>query len=249
VLPVQDQDNENPHVQLWEGLTFVVLEASFLRSTCWEATTPIKLLDQAPRHDTHLVDEKWCGTVNGIISGDESVLGKAERQLRLSIEAIELARRAICGQFRGEEKVKTEEALTRHLTEAQRLLATFEELEVAPRTPYQPYQVRQKCLNRILLQIGVLLDLITPLRRKFNAEQFPDGLLTQLIEQEAALFRLRAKVSKWRDNPSQKLEAKFEVCLEQTTAISESLSQLRAAARAECRRQGIKFYNRFGAVS
>jgi hypothetical protein len=191
--------------------------------------------------------EKWSEVVSTAVRGDGWALDTAEQQLARSIDAIKTARRAIYGQFRGEEKVKTEDALTRHLAEAQRLLATFKEIDCAPQIPRQPYLIRQKCLSGLLLQIGTLLDLITPLRRQFNAEEFTDGLLAQLIEQEAVLFRLRSKISKWRDNPSQRLGAKLEVCLEQTIVISDAVCSLRDAAQAECKRQGMVFYNRLGA--
>jgi hypothetical protein len=245
IAPAEPVDEEtNPHVQLLEGLGFVMLEAGCLTNACQDAMPLMKVLDQAPRHNTDLVDVKWRDTVDTIIGADRRVLAKAQLELRQSIEAIELARRAVYGQFRGEQKVKTEDAVTRHLTEAKQLLATFEEIETTQQAPYQPYQVRQKCLSQILLQIGVLLDLVIPLRRQFNVEQFPDGLFNKLMEQETALFRLRAKVAKWRDNPSQKLGAKFAVCLEQTTAIQTGFAQLKNAARTECSRQGIHFYRR-----
>jgi hypothetical protein len=240
--------DEKPHIQLYEGLKFVVFHSDWLPHAINEATKLIKLVDQAPRHDTYLVDEKWSATVTGIMSGDKWILERAQKELQLSIESIAAAYKAIYGQFRGETKVKTEDALARHLAESQRLLANFAELEVTPQGPYQPYQIRQKCLSKLLLEIGAVLDLLTPLRRGLNAEQFPDGLFTQLVEQEAALFRLRAKLSKWRDNPSQKLQAKLEVCREQAIAINERLSQIKALARAECKRQGIKFYTRAGEV-
>ncbi len=247
-VPSRDAVNQNPYVRLWKGLKPIITEAGSLSIACQHATTLVKLVDRAPRHDTYLVGEKWFGVAMGAAWGAEWSVETARRQLRRSIEAIETARGAIKGQFRGETKVKTEDALTRHLAEAQRLLGTFEKLESAPQSPYQPYFVRQKCLSSMLLQIGILLDLMTPLRRQFNAEEFADGLFTQLIEQEAVLFRLRAKVAKWRDNPSQRLGAKLEVCLKQTVEIEDIMSRLRDAAEAECKRQGMQFFNRCGVV-
>jgi len=239
-----ERENANVHVRLLEGLRFIILEAGSLRSACLDAMPLIRVVDQAPRHNTPLVGEKWNEVADSIICADRQVLGKAQLELRQSINAIELARRVVYGQFRGEQRVKTEDAVTRHLTEAKKLLATFGKFETTPQAPYQAYQVRQKCMSRILIQIGVLLELLSPLRRQFNAEQFPDRLFDKLMVQEAELYRLRAKVAKWRDNPSQKLEAKFAVCIEQSAAIQRGLAQIKNEARAECDRQGIRFYTR-----
>jgi hypothetical protein len=229
---------ENPYLRLWNGLTPIIEEARGLRLTFEHATTMVKSADRAPRHDTYLTGDQWCGFAMGAVWSDDWSLDVVQRELRQSIKAIETARSAINRRFRGDTKVKTEDALTRHLAEAQRLLGTFQELESA-QTPCQPYLVRQKCLSIMLRDIGTLLDLITPLRRELRVEEFPDGLYTQLVEQEAVLFRLRANGAKWRDNPSQRLGAKLELCLEQAQALLDTMSRLRNAAEAECKRQGM----------
>lgn len=59
-------------------------------------------------------------------------------------------------------------------------------------------------------------------------------------------MRIRAKVGKWRDNPSQKLGVKVTDAYAQVSAIHRAIDALKDSLEASCRRQGLRFYNRQG---
>jgi len=245
-LPASIWD-ENPYYRLLQGLKQIVQDADFLPTHCKFTRDQLLLIENAPRHDTVLDDETWQAIWGPpyYYSGF-SPLERPITALQVSLNTLMDAAEAVRGEFRGLEKVRTEDRLVRHVTEAQELLAHFEQLRDELELPRQPYLIRQQSLSSLLSSIVDLLEQVIYLRRQLTAADYPDGLFAILTEQECAVRRLVAIVSKMRDNPSQKMAKKLNECLVRATAIKDSLSSLKDAARAECKRQGMKFVGRCG---
>jgi hypothetical protein len=245
-LPASIWD-ENPYNRLLQGLKQIVQDADSLPTACQFTRDQLLLVENAPRHDTVLDDATWKAVWGPPYYYRK--LGPFARPitaLKVSLANLMDAAEAARGQFRGQEKVRTEDRLARHVTEAQGLLAHFKQLQSELELPRQPYLIRQQSLSGLLSGIVDLLEQVMYLRKQLQAADYPDGLFVILTEQECAVRRLMGTVARLRDNPSQKMAEKLGQCLTRATAIKETLSGLKDAARAECKRQGMKFTGRCG---
>lgn len=238
----------HPYIRLWRGFVHIMPEVESLCQSIRQVRDQFSLIDNAPRHDTMLDEETWhkvWAPPNNFVDWH---LDSAARGLDVSLRHITRAARDISGEFKGQDKVRTEDRLARHLAEAKALIEHFRHLQMEIERPRQPYLIRQSSLSRLLLAVASVAEQTTLLRRSFTSEELPGDLLPVLAAQEAALLRLRATVARWRDNPSQKVTRKLEGCLEQVITIKERLNDLREVYYVEVKRLGVKFFNICGPV-
>jgi hypothetical protein len=235
---------KTPFFTLWDGLTFPLFETTNMeRFWSWRCDE-LKLLDKAPRHDT-VLDNKILSRLDEESLGlNSSTLNRVARELACSLESLENAVKCSRGRYRGEAKVKLEDRLVRHLEEAHSLFSVVDEMWAAKDRLRQPYLIRQQIFVNLLVDIMEILDRLVPLREKLVKEGLPASSMEHLDEQIAGFCRLRGILSRWRDNPSQKMAAKFDACHGDVAKLKQGLTDLQQEAKAECKKQGMRFYQR-----
>ncbi len=232
----------NPHYRLWCGLGPIVLDAESLPLHCRFVLDRLRKIDAVPRHDVVLDDK----LLEAVCTFSGKALEGELQELRLSASALTRAAWRMQGRHRGEQKVKLEDRLLRHLAEAESLINVYEEFQRLNRMPRQPYLIRQQSLSTLLRGIIPIVEGLTALRRDLNGEEMTAELFADLYEQEGIMLNLKRDVSRWRDNPSQKMTANLVACHDKLGQVHQSLSALKSATKAQCKQIGMVFYNRCG---
>ncbi len=230
-----------PTLRFWRGLKPLTDQVEFLLNHTSIVTKSLVLLDDAPRHDS-ILSAPVLAAINKSVYRFPAQ--RAHNRLAHSLSVIDEAFAGLKNVFRGDMRAKYYDRLARHRAEAQNLVALFEEM---PRdNANQPFAIRQNLLAPLYHHFTDLLDQVTPVRRSVMNDPLPGVLFAQLKEAEAELFRLRACVARWRDNPSQKLGKKMEDCVKRMEVVWQTFVRLKQNGQYECQLLGIKFANRQG---
>jgi hypothetical protein len=230
-----------PILRFWRGLQPLPHNVDCLAIHASSVQRNLALLDDAPRHDSILSDELLTKINTHVY---DLPFHRVHNRLKVSLSVIDEAFSSLKNVFRGDLKVKYYERLARHRAEAQNLIALFSEMPDDGAN--QPFAIRQNLLAPLYHHLTDVLDQLTPLRRSVMDDTLPGTLFAELKEAEAELFRLRAAVAKWRDNPSQKLGKKMGHCVQRLEALRLTFARLNQNGQYECQQIGIKFYNRAG---
>jgi len=154
----------------------------------------------------------------------------------------------IDGYFHGELKVKTEDRLNRLKANAQAMLEAIQQAALEQEPPRSPYAIRQQGLSSLHRDFVSLATLMGNLRRNFCAEPAIEHLMPAVYEQESRLCRLKAKVGRWRDNPSQKMRANLASCTTEMKQLEEEAIALVRETLLQCAKEKILIFNRQGPV-
>lgn len=236
-----------PHAIMWQLLKPVNADVYALEMYFRIASEQITLVDKAPRHDT-VLDEKDF-ELHFIFRTSMDVtdaVGVAIWALKLSTDALNQAAGKMKGCLRGVEKVNLADRLQRHVDESQTLLDAFKSHTRDSDRPKRAFEIRQRCMASLYRRVNALHEMVSGVRTECKQYEFGDDSYSLLLEQETQLMRIRAKVGKWRDNPSQKLGVKVIDAYAQVSAIHRAFDDLKDSLEASCRRQGLRFYNRQG---
>ncbi len=201
------------------------------------------LVDTAPRHDTILSDELLKEVAR---NSYHHPMWAAHSRLVHSLQTIDEAFGNIQNVFRGELHAKYYERLARHRAEARSLVDLFSRLPNDDAV--QPFSIRQRSMAGLYHEFCKLIDIITPLRRKFKPGELPTEYFDDLKDVEAELYRLRSSIARWRDNPSQRLGKKMQDCHRRTTKIALAVSRMRRNSQFDCQELGMVFCGRGGPI-
>lgn len=244
--PADAQRSDSAHTRLWRELSDLnQLHLAGLCIACNFAARQMLMLDASPRHDSVLDDETWHAVIAFPYSSAQLPIRESRRDLKQSRMFMEQALDAISGVYRGDHKVKSEDQLRRQLAKLDELMQVLDDI-AAEEPPRQPYLIRQQSLSSLLLSFADVVGGLTALRKSMTGENLADGIFERLAELERCFTRMRADLSRWRDNPSQQLGTKMETFAHEVGALVYSLNTLLKDVRRECRKEGIVFYNRCG---
>ncbi len=252
--PAVDKDNpppahvhttENcPMLRLWEGLTHPLpisaVSLSFNARTAKDQLVP---LDSTKRHDT-VLDEETLDRIYPSRHRRAAMAGHAG--LAHSLQTLERVAADLHRVYRGPLKVRYEDRVLRHLEEARQLVELFSTAPRTGKTKNTPYKIRQQVLGGLHNDFTELLEQLSPLRRTFDHKTLSEGLFKELDQIVADLYRLRAAVGRWRDNPSQKMAGKISECASSVELIHKQLERMRNNSQVLCQEMGIEFFNRAG---
>ena len=220
-----------------------------LRLNCQSTASRLSPLDDVARHDVVLslpelerLGLNNCDPRQGALSGLSSGLNQA-------LETMNHASSRIDGYFHGELKVKTENRLNHLKADVQRMLAAMVLLAEEQEPPRTPYLLRQQGLSIFHCELTHLATSMGNLRRKLGKEPGLEQLMSTFCKQENRLCQVRAKVSRWRDNPSQKMRAKLELCLVEMVQLEEEASALLRETVVQAAKAGCRIFNRQGPVN
>lgn len=230
---------------LWKGLEVLPANMQYLRLSLEMACHDLIPLDSLPRHDSEIEDGKYISCLR---CWNRSLHTVSKRTLGVSNRELEDLVSSIRGCFQGDLKVRLEDRLQRHLAEARELQQLFE-AELATEPPMnRPYQIRQAILAQLYIGISELVESATALRRSFDASLLESGHFKELYLIEGELYRMRASIKRWRDNPSQKLGGKMTEFKEHFSALGQRIVDLRSDVKHSCEQLGLRFLNRAGPV-
>ncbi len=237
-------EENTPLLRLWKGLANKAQGFETLVTTMKQVQDRMALLDTAPRHDTILSDELLRQVAHNSYHWP---LHAARNRLEHSLTTIDEAFAKLQHVFRGDLKVAYYDRLARHRAEAQNLIELFSKMPFDKAV--QPFTIRQQNMANLYHQINDFVGIITPLRRRFKPGELPEGVLEDLKEVEAEIYRLRSSFARWRDNPSQKLGRKMADAHARCHKMYMTVSRIAHNARYECQQLGMIFWGRGGQIT
>ncbi len=128
------------------------------------------------------------------------------------------------------------------------MISSFREARKAFELPQTPYQLRQVVLSELLIQVELALEQIAPMRRGVKDAPIPEELRKRIIDNEAAFYRARSQIKKWRDNPSQRFGGKMK---EMAILLHKSCGEmwlLKDQSFHAGLKLGLRFFSRAGFV-
>ena len=235
-----------PEAVLWQLLKRLVHDSDYFKTHFQKASEQMWQLDQAPRHDTILTDLDFDFDLFRRLATTQQAIALTGRSIRTSLAHLKEAEQKIARQLRGEDKVNLSDRLHRHLVEAQALLEAFQTRSRTYTLPNRPFEIRRQYANSLFLQGRDLHEQITAVRNASKDYESLGDSCSILANAETQIARIQARLGKFRDNPSQKLGAKMGELNRLAIEVHQALEALQAATEAECRRLGVKFFNRQG---
>ncbi|HEY9760198.1 MAG TPA: hypothetical protein V6C97_33890 [Oculatellaceae cyanobacterium] len=230
---------------LWKGLKVLPTDMQSMWLSLEMACRDLVPLDSLPRHDSVVENGKHTSWLR---SCNRSLRTVSKRTLGVSNRELEDLASSIKGCFQGDLKVRLEDRLQRHLAEARELQGLFE-AELSTELPMnKPYQIRRAILAQLYIGMSELVETATSLRRLFDASLFESGHFRELYLIEGELYRMRASIKRWRDNPTQKLGGKMTEFKERFSALGQRTTDLRSDVKHSCEELGVRFLNRAGPV-
>jgi hypothetical protein len=234
------------YAQLGKNMGIVSKVGSLHHRTC-DVRDHLEVLDKAPRHDQPLDDISWERLAQehwASYNVESHARETAIRDIGTCLQLLQRAQRDVAGAFRGELKGKTENALGRQIKDVEKLLATFEQLQIEM-IPRQPYLIRQRCLSDLLLEYEKVAGRVMSFRKSLDREALSlDGNMFDFVMNlESTLFRVKATLRRLRDNPSQKMERKLSECARQMDAVKAGFRELHDAVVDKCAESGYVFFN------
>ena len=237
-----------PQALLWEALKPVLIETGALEMYFRLGSEQIVQVDRAPRHDTVLDETDVQQFLFRNSMDDCNALHDAASVLRRTNEELARAANKIKGRFGGEVKVNLTDRLLRHLAEGQALLEVARSQHQTFAMPNRPFEIRQRCMASLFRRVNDVHEMLSRIRTECKHYELQDDSCSLLLELETQLARIRGKLGKWRDNPSQKLGLKLTDAYAQVSSIHRSIQSLHSGLEAKCRLLGIRFRNRNGPI-
>lgn len=218
---------ENPHFTLRNNLISSQLGQGELKTRTRFVAELMEILDGYPRHDSEIDETTWrrISRQPYHFPGEPlwSACEELQDALRLSRKAMELVQ----GSSYGDLKVKTEDRLERHIHESERMLADLTQLCWQQSCPRKPYQIRQGSLSALLRTISLTGDSLASLRKKLKGSRLNEPFYQCLCRWDDQIRSMKARIRKWRDNPSQKLGNKMRAIHESILIIDDEIDQVR----------------------
>jgi hypothetical protein len=232
---------------LWRGLKEILQVAGVIRVMMRVANEQIAVVDKFPRHDSQISETELDFSIfRRCAINTSSTLSSAIFELKQAQESLQRAKHRIDNRLHGTDRVSITDRLERHLHEGQALLESLQARAQTCAVTYKPFEVRRQYMMSLLLDLNDLHARLTHLRAQCKGYKLLDQPCEQLLQHAEQTGRLRAKLAKWRDNPSQKLGAKMSQEYQQFEAMRLAIEELRNVAETRCRQLGVKFYNRQG---
>jgi hypothetical protein len=245
ILQCSENDSELDMLRrLWRGLGQLPLVLNVIDQYFEVAARELLPLDSLPRHDSQVESPSgdWlesCHRALREVSG--AALGKSIKSLQQVVDGTK-------GYLNGNLKVRLGDRLARHLEEAQEIERLLNESLAVPPELNRPYQIRQALVGQLFIDLNQGIAIVNALRRTFPTRVLEDGVFARLYSFEGELYRIRATLKRWRDNPSQKLGRKMMELSARFTAVRHGLVDLRSDTKHQCEDLGVVFWNRHGPV-
>ena len=244
---------DKPEVQaiaaVWHGANAFFAILGDVSRQAEVACNVIAALNSVQRHDIVLDDEMWS-IINNMHHGNRqrSAISFALSEMNAIKQRLEYNAGRLRGVFRGKHKVKVEGKLDRFIKEQEAMMRSFEQVAAELSMPQTPYQVRQYVLSELIDQVGIAVEHIAPMRRAIKDSPLPPEILKSIVDNEAALYRARSQLRKWRDNPSQKFGAKMKEMAIHLNATCNEMCKLKDQSYIAASKLGIQFLDRCGTV-
>lgn len=200
-------------------------------------------LDAQPRHDTVLAWDE-IRALPSFASVDQ-LLRRSGKCLDVALHEIDFAIDESRKLGNGRLRAKYLDRLKRHRDETIKLVKLF---ELGEETSNTPFAIRRDVLVFLHGELSEVLAQLTTVRRMYKGRWLPDGFYSEILNVEAELFRLRSRVGKWRDNPSQKLAMSYGKWMSQFTQATMVISKLINNIKYEMQERGCPMGNRLGLI-
>jgi hypothetical protein len=204
---------------LWKNLE---ISLKVLRMNAATAVDVITVVDRAPRHDS-LLDNASTREIAQRCK-QAALIQRVQMSIQDASTIIAQALSAVAGNFHGELRVRTEDRISKHLKDTIDLLGSLEETRELISMPQQPFLVRQLFLSDMLIYIPPVLRYLKDLRVYLGSVP-DDQLLAKVAAFETRLNRMKAVVTRWRDNPSQRVSRRLSSLQQEIDAFYASLVQ------------------------
>ncbi|HEY9732329.1 MAG TPA: hypothetical protein V6C89_10480 [Drouetiella sp.] len=233
--------------RLWEELKGAVQDANEIELNMHFACEQIAEVDKLPRHDTIVDDSEFDFALFNRCAVDEgSTLRGAIVELQQAQHRVEKARKQLAHRLSGIDKVNIADRLQRHLTEGQALLDSIRKRARFSKIVYRAFEVRRQYMMMLFIQLDSFHGDLTRMRAERKSIDVFESSCARLLLLAEQAARIRARVAKWRDNPSQRIGSKLRAEYLRFISVRKELNELRLEVQYDCRRGGTKFYNRQG---
>jgi hypothetical protein len=188
-------------------------------------------LDDIVGHETQLSDEQLAAFgFDPCWDEVRTAIGLAYSDLQHAVSYAERAHAHIKGLLRGAAKHEYEELLARRVRANEDTLRKWEEFRETYNPPSTPFAIRQVALSALVEGCEDVARRTAeyPQEHRGSSTDF----LTEIKSCGNALSKLKAKLAKLRDNPSQKMATVLEPCVAEAQAVFQRLQAVMEAAKS-----------------